>query len=164
MIKIIAAVSKDGIIGCEGSIPWHYKEDFKFFKEKTLGSNIIMGRKTYESIGKPLPGRRNIVISKISAALNIVDNEGIDLVGSLNEALSLCNNDAWIIGGSSIYELSMKFADEIYLTLVPKYILSDDRSVLKSYSRFPWIDPSSFKCENYAKLSEELAVIKYTKI
>lgn len=114
MIKIIVATSKNRVIGNNNQLIWSLPADLKRFKQITTGNTVVMGRKTYESIGKPLPNRRNIIITR--------DNEykadGCEIVNSLEEALMLCNNDCFIIGGGEIYKQSMDLADKIYLTIV----------------------------------------------
>jgi dihydrofolate reductase len=114
MISIIVATSKNRVIGSNNSLIWKLPADLKRFKQITTGSTIVMGRKTYESIGKPLPNRRNIIITRDTNYL--VDN--CEIVNSLEEALMLCNNDCFIIGGGEIYKQSIDIADKIYLTLV----------------------------------------------
>jgi dihydrofolate reductase len=114
MIKIIVATSRNKVIGDSNSLIWYLPADLKRFKEITTGNTIVMGRKTYESIGKPLPNRRNIVITRD------VDYEvdGCEIVNSLEEALMISNQNCFIIGGGEIYKQSMGIADQIYLTLV----------------------------------------------
>lgn len=114
MISIIVATSKNRVIGNNNSLIWKLPADLKRFKQITTGNTIVMGRKTYESIGKPLPNRRNIIITRDTNYL--VDN--CEIVNSLEEALMLCNNDCFIIGGGEIYKQSIDIADRIYLTLV----------------------------------------------
>jgi dihydrofolate reductase len=114
MITIIVATSKNKVIGDSNSLIWHLPADLKRFKELTTGNPIVMGRKTYESIGRPLPNRRNIIITRDVK----YDVEGCEVVNSLEEALMICNNDCFIIGGGEIYRQSMSIADKIYLTLV----------------------------------------------
>jgi dihydrofolate reductase len=95
---------------------WKLSSDLKRFKELTTGHPVVMGRKTYESIGKPLPNRRNIIITRnLEYEVN-----GCEVVSSLEEALLLTNNDCFIIGGGEIYKQSLEVADKIYLTLVHK--------------------------------------------
>lgn len=115
-IKIIAAVSLDGFIGKEGKIPWHIPSDLKRFKDLTNYSAVVMGRKTWDSLPKrPLPNRRNIVLSKTGQGLYGVEN-----YSSLQSAIDACETekDVWIIGGESVYSEGLKFADEVYLTEV----------------------------------------------
>ena len=116
MKGILVAVSPEGIIGKNNSIPWHYSADLKRFKRLTTGNTVIMGRKTWESLPiKPLPNRRNIVITRSSI-------EEIDCFQSIDDALQTCEGDVWFIGGAGIYEEAMKKADLIDMTLVPDNI------------------------------------------
>ena len=116
MKGILVAVSPEGIIGKNNSIPWHYSADLKRFKRLTIGNTVIMGRKTWESLPiKPLPNRRNIVITRSSI-------EEIDCFQSIDDALQTCEGDVWFIGGAGIYEEAMKKADLIDMTLVPDNI------------------------------------------
>jgi dihydrofolate reductase len=114
MVKIIVATSKNKVIGDSNSLIWHLPADLKRFKELTTGNPIVMGRKTYESIGRPLPNRRNIIITRDTK----YEVDGCEIVNSLEEALMICNNNCFIIGGGEIYRQSMEIADQIYLTLV----------------------------------------------
>lgn len=125
MISIIAAVAQNGVIGGGNAMLWHIREDFKRFKAITTGHPVIMGRKTYESLGRPLPNRTNIVITR-NAALEI---EGCKVVGSLDEALSLCSGEEeiFIIGGGEIYRQAMGVADKLYITLVHNSYEGDTR-------------------------------------
>jgi len=126
----IVAMTRDNIIGLNGTIPWHHSEDLKRFKRTTMGSTIVMGRLTWESINcKALPGRRNIVISR-----NPV--EKIESYTSVPEALEACDSDTWIIGGGQIYGASLYWISVLDVTYVPDRI-NDERAV-----RFPTIDPS----------------------
>lgn len=121
MIKIIVAISKNRVIGKDNKLIWKLSSDLRRFKELTSHNPVVMGRKTYESIGKALPGRRNIVISR-NPDLEI---EGVEVANSLEEALLLCNNDCFIIGGGEIYRESLPIADKIYLTSVDCQIEGD---------------------------------------
>jgi|TARA_B000000557_G_scaffold165802_1_gene134701 dihydrofolate reductase len=120
MKGILVATSPEGIIGKDNTIPWHYSEDLKRFKRLTVGKNIIMGRKTWESLPiKPLPDRRNIVITRSS-----INN--VECFKSINDAVKTCEGDIWFIGGAGIYEEAMRLADCIDMTLVPDKITGDD--------------------------------------
>lgn len=146
MINIIAAVSRNNVIGVNNTIPWKIKEDMQMFKKLTTNNTIIMGRKTFESIGKPLPNRKNIVISS---------NKINDVITypSLKEALDNCKNEkVFLIGGSRIYEEGMNYVDKLYITLVNKSINGD--------TYFPFIDPR-FVCKNKTILSEESVLLEY---
>ncbi len=160
MIGMIAAVSSNGVIGLadKNCLPFNYSEDLKHFRKTTANSIVIMGRKTYESIGKPLPNRRNIVISRIASGLGILNTEGIEIYSSLESALEACkedNRDIWLIGGASVYEEGMKFADKIVLTITPDVIKENN------VVRFPWINPLLFSISGQEKLSESLFIISY---
>jgi dihydrofolate reductase len=155
MIGIIAAVSANGVIGVDNKLPFDYPADMKHFRTTTAGATVIMGRKTWESIGRLLPKRRNIVISR-----NKIDFEGLDTFSSIKEAIDshatlgagfapfgtspaggLPPSEPpriWLIGGASVYEEGMEFADQIVLTLTPDIIKADNAV------RFPWINPMKF--------------------
>lgn len=115
MLGIIYAVSPEGVIGLDGKLPWHYPADLKRFKRLTLGSTIIMGRLTFESIGKPLPGRRNIVITSRRLP-------GVECFPSLEAALATTQGDVWFIGGARIFADAMQLADVIDVTYVPDHV------------------------------------------
>ena len=117
MISIIVAVSEDLGIGRNNELLWHISEDLKRFKQLTTGKTVIMGKKTWYSLPRrPLPGRRNIVLTDIKGEIV----EGSETVYSIEEALKLCskNEEAFIIGGGSIYRQFMPFADRLYITHV----------------------------------------------
>ena len=116
MVKIIVAMSKNRVIGNNNQLIWKLSSDLKRFKELTTGNPIVMGRKTFESIGKPLPNRRNIIITRNNDYIV----EGCEIVSSLEEALLLTNNNCFIIGGGEIYKQALDITDKIYLTLVHK--------------------------------------------
>jgi len=115
-ISIIVAASRNNVIGKDNDLIWHLSSDLKRFKELTTGHHIIMGRKTFDSIGKPLPNRTSIIISRQEN----YSVEGCIVVHSLEEALEKVENDqeAFIIGGGSIYHEALAKADKIYLTRV----------------------------------------------
>lgn len=162
MIRMIVAVSSNGVIGLNGGIPFHYSADMKNFKNLTLDSTVIMGRKTFESIGKPLPKRRNIVISKIESANGTLDHiKGIEVFKDIPNALiTATQEDVWFIGGSFIYQEGMKYTEEIHLTITPDEILNKDAV------KFPWIDPTVFKLESWKYFDDEpkLKYCIYSKI
>ena len=125
-IILIAAVSKDKVIGKQGGIPWKIKEDLSFFKEKTLNSPIIMGRATYESIGRPLPNRLNIVMTR-----SVKNTEGVTEVTSVEKAIEAAsiNRDSsrvYIIGGQNIYKEFLPIAHRMIITEVDLYIKDGD--------------------------------------
>lgn len=113
-ISMIAAMANNRVIGKDNQMPWHLPADFAWFKRCTMGKPVVMGRKTYQSIGRPLPGRKNVVISRDSS----VSFEGTTVVSSIEEALRLVAGEAevMIIGGGSIYASCLEKADRLYLT------------------------------------------------
>ena len=121
MINIIVATSKNRVIGNDNSLIWNLPDDLKNFKKLTSGNSIVMGRKTYESIGRPLPNRRNIIITRQEN----YEVDDCEVVGSLEEALLLCGSNCFIIGGGEIYKQSMNIADKIYLTLIDEEFEGD---------------------------------------
>lgn len=116
LISIITAMDKNQLIGKENGLPWHLPADLQFFKRSTLGKPIVMGRKTFESIGRPLPGRQNIIVSRNQNYAV----EGCDTVTSLDQAIRVAGDvdELMIIGGANFYEQTLPRADRLYLTLV----------------------------------------------
>jgi dihydrofolate reductase len=112
-ISMIAAHDLNMGIGYKNNLPWHLPADFAFFKTNTLGKTILMGRKTFESIGKPLPGRRNIVLSRQQ-----LDIDGVETIQHVDAIKQLDLDELMIIGGSSLYELFLPTANQILLTEV----------------------------------------------
>jgi dihydrofolate reductase len=116
--KAIAALAENRVIGAGGKIPWHLPEDFKFFREQTTGHTIVMGRKTWASLGRPLPRRRNVVVSR-TLAPGETTLAGAVVVNSLDEIEKLPPmGDIWIIGGAEIYAQALPRCAELYLTHV----------------------------------------------
>ncbi|WCE29404.1 type 3 dihydrofolate reductase [Vibrio sp. SCSIO 43137] len=113
-ISMIAAMANNRVIGKDNQMPWHLPADFAWFKRCTMGKPVVMGRKTYQSIGRPLPGRHNIVISRDPS----VSFQGTTVVSSIDEAFKLVAGEAevMIIGGGSIYASCLEIADRLYLT------------------------------------------------
>lgn len=139
---IIAAVSPEGVIGAGGRIPWRHPGDLRRFKRLTIGATVIMGRRTWESMGcRPLPGRRNLVITR--SALGPQEGSGperAERFTTLAEAMQTCASAVWFIGGRGIYEEALAWAaDAIDLTYVPDHVL-DDGAVY-----FPPIDPDTWE-------------------
>lgn len=117
MISLVVACGRNNVIGSGGSIPWHVPADLKQFKSLTMGKPIIMGRKTYQSIGKPLPGRTNIVITRHPD----FTAEGIQIADSLDAAIKQAGalgDEIMIIGGGEIYRAALPIADRIYMTRI----------------------------------------------
>ncbi len=141
MIKLIVAASKNGIIGDSNKLIWNLPSDLKRFKELTTGHPIVMGRKTYQSIGRPLPNRRNIIITRD----NTFEVEGCEVVNSIEEALLLTNNDCFIIGGGEIYKQTIPIAEQIYMTIIEEEFHGD--------TEFPELNRSWYisKKEDFSK-------------
>lgn len=134
-ICLIAAVAANGVIGAGGGLPWHLPEDLKRFKAMTLGHPVIMGRRTWESLGKPLPGRRNIVVTRRAGYVA----EGASVAGSLGEALALCApaQIVFVIGGGELYRAALPSADVLALTEIHRDYEGD--------ARFPEFDRSAWR-------------------
>ncbi|MCL9775135.1 type 3 dihydrofolate reductase [Vibrio methylphosphonaticus] len=123
IISMIAAMASNRIIGKDNQMPWHLPADFMWFKKCTMGKPVIMGRKTYDSIGRALPGRRNIVVTR-DETLTI---NGVDTVTSLDAALALVHDEAevMIIGGGAFYQHCLPMANKLYLTFIEAKIDGD---------------------------------------
>jgi dihydrofolate reductase len=115
MIGMIYAVSPEGVIGLDGKIPWHHAGDLRRFRRVTMGAAVVMGRTTFESIGKPLSGRRNFVVTT-----RPLDSEGVARVASVEEALARAGKgDVWFVGGARVYADALAHVDAIDVTYVP---------------------------------------------
>ncbi len=136
-LALIVAMTKDGVIGDKGKIPWHIREDLQRFKRLTMGHPIIMGRRTYESIGKPLPGRTNIVLTQ-SPNLNAPPE--VVRFGSLKAALDYCRERneelVFVIGGGKVYEAALPLADKLFITEVRQDVPGD--TTFPAYDRNAW--------------------------
>ena len=136
MISLIVAMDKNRVIGVDNKLPWHLPADLKRFKALTNGHHIVMGRKTYESIGKPLPNRTNVIVTRQQD----YKVEGCKIVHSLDAAMMVTQGDdeAFIIGGADLFKQAIKFADKVYLTVV-------DTKVARGDTYFPELDPGRWK-------------------
>ncbi len=146
IISMIAAMDRNHLIGNNNQLPWHLPADFAHFKSTTMGKPIVMGRKTYESIGKPLPGRTNIVLSRNTE----IQFEGVVCVSHFEEALAAAPDaqEIMIIGGSTIYEMLLPQADRLYLTYVEAEFEGD--------AWFPEFDESLWlEAESVTRLADE---------
>ena len=146
-IQIIVAIAKNFVIGNKGQIPWHLSEDLKHFKEITTGHPVVMGRRTFESIGKVLPNRMNIMVS------STFDKkvEGLTVVKSLNEAVSLVGDRTlMVIGGARMYAEALPLASTLHLTTIDREFDGDTRFPVFSQYPFTLNDDVSFhsdKCD-----------------
>ena len=147
MISIIVAIAKNGVIGDKNTLLWHLREDMIHFRTITSGHPVVMGRKTYDSIGRPLPKRTNVVITR-DTELQI---EGCTMAHSLTEAVEMFDSseEVFIIGGAQIYNQAMPLADRLYQTIIDKEYEGD--------SSFPEIDYNSWRqisCEKFERGEE----------
>ncbi len=135
LISLIVAMAKNRVIGRGNQMPWHLPADLRHFKSVTLGKPVIMGRKTFESIGRPLPGRRNVVISR-NANWHA---DGVESVNSLDAALALVQDadEVMIIGGGQLYREALPLAQRLYLTHI-ELPVSDADTWFPDYSQYQW--------------------------
>jgi len=160
MLTIIAAVAKNNALGKDNKLIWHLPADLKRFKNVTLGHHVIMGRKTFESLGKPLPNRINIIITRDSN----YTAEGCIVTNSLTQALDAAKDDTdpFILGGAEIYKQALEFADVLDLTIVHHEFDADvffpeiDLTVWKETSR------KSFKADDKNKY--DYSFVKYSRV
>lgn len=168
ILSLIAAVAKNGVIGGSNTLLWDLPEDMKHFRDTTRGHTVIMGRKTFESIGKPLPNRRNIVITRDVNYLS----EGIEVVSSLEEALRLASLEhgrefeenqedveAFVIGGGEIYKQAIEKANKLYITEIHQDFDGD--------TLFPIIDKAIWEessREDHIENAIPYSFVEYKKI
>lgn len=139
ILSLIAGIGKNNELGKDNQLLWNLPNDMKFFRETTSGHPVIMGRKTFESIGRPLPKRRNIIITRDATYMR----EGIEVVHSIDEALALfanTNEEIFVIGGAEIYKQSLPFADKLYITEVEKEFDAD--AFFPAFDKTHWIESS----------------------
>ena len=139
ILSLIVAVSENNAIGRHNTLPWYLPEDLKFFKRTTIGKPIIMGRKTYESLGQPLPGRLNIILTRRE---NLAVPEGVLVYNDINTAIERLNKEndeeCFIIGGGQVFETTIEYIDRMYITRVHTTIPDAD-------AFFPEIDHTHWK-------------------
>lgn len=118
MLTIIAAIANNNVIGKDNKLIWHLPEDLKRFKNLTTGHKIIMGRKTFESLGKVLPNRKHIILSKTGKSN--IDNENVEIVDNISKLDKYINSEeeCFVIGGATIYKLLMPYANKMYITKI----------------------------------------------
>lgn len=163
VVSLICAASRNGIIGVDNQLPWRLPADLKRFKELTMNHSIVMGRKTFESIGKALPGRTNIVVTR-QKDYRI---EGCKVAHSLEEAFQLCagEEEVFVIGGAAIYNQALKQANKIYLTQIHQDFEGDillfplDRPIWKETFRQDF-EPDSENRFPYSFITFERAHVK----
>lgn len=158
-LSLICAMDENRLIGSNNALPWHLPADLAFFKRTTMGKPILMGRKTFQSIGRPLPGRQNIVITRdpdFSA-------EGCDIVNSIEAALDCCKQaeDVMLIGGASLYEQTIPKADHLYITRIHHQFEGD--TWFPEFESSGWISEfrEDFKADDTNRF--EHSFIKYSR-
>jgi dihydrofolate reductase len=148
-LTMVAAVSRNGVIGRDGGLPWHIPGDLAFFKRTTMGHAILMGRRTFDSVGRALPGRHNIVVTR-QQGLVIA---GCDVVHSLEQAIALAraqgDGDPHVVGGSSLYTEAMPLATRLILTEVDLHV-SDGDTFFPEFDRAEWREVSREPSEGCA--------------
>ena len=155
-MSLIVAVSRNGVIGLNNQLPWRLPDDLQYFKSVTMGKPLVMGRKTYDSIGRPLPGRTNIVITRDASW----SAAGVNVATTLDEALLLARkacldsgvDEVMVIGGEQIYRMTITVADRLYVTEVDAEIAGD--------AFFPTIDPQQWQ-RNRVELPEVTGSYSY---
>ncbi|MEZ4872885.1 MAG: dihydrofolate reductase [Bdellovibrionales bacterium] len=163
ILSHIVAASENNVIGTQGDLPWSIPEDMQFFREKTKGHAMIMGRKTFESFPnqKPLPGRLNVVVTRQKD----YSPEGVEVVDSIEKAIELCRSqtekwgdEVFIIGGGEIYKQSLPLVDRIYLTRIYAQFDGD--------TTYPDLDSTEFKLQEESERTEPVrfAFQTYEKI
>lgn len=143
MISIIAAVAENGVIGDKNALLWHISEDLKYFKSVTTGHPVVMGRKTYESLGRPLPNRENVVVTRQQ-----IDIPGCQVVHSLPDAVTLfpASEEVFVIGGAQLYAATLPLADRLYLTRVMHAYEGDTRFPAWDEAAWCLTGSESFPC------------------
>lgn len=150
-ISIIAALAKNRVIGIHNTLPWRLPDDLRHFKALTMGHHIIMGRKTYESIGKPLPGRTTVIITRGDFAAP----EGVKIAHALDEAIAVCGTDEEIffVGGAQLYAQALPLADRLYLTEIQSEVEGD--------AWFPAFDRAQWREASRDKRRDEASGLEY---
>lgn len=143
MITLIVAINKKGIIASNQTIPWHVAEDLAFFKDQTLFKSVLMGRKTFETLKKPLPNRFNIVLSKQNPTHIIDGVVYIKDVGEVINQFQHSTEELMVAGGAQVYHLMMPYADKIIVSLIDDMADGD--------TCFPFIHPTDFKVESISQ-------------
>jgi dihydrofolate reductase len=155
IFSIIVAMSENRVIGINNSLPWHISSDLKRFKELTSGNIVVMGRKTFESIGKPLPNRKNYVLTR-NKNLTI---DGVTLISSLDDIIESNDAKVFIIGGGEIYSQTINKCNELIVTRIKKEITGD--------AYFPEIDLNKWRVEESSEIlcenSIDYCYVTYTR-
>jgi len=144
MITLIVAMDPNNGIGLNGQLPWHIKDDLKLFKEKTLNHKVVMGRKTFESIGRPLPNRENFIVTRNKY---ISKTENVKIIHDFEDFLKLNENseeEVFIIGGAEIYQLSLQYANRLAISRVYKEYMCDTFFPLFNMQKYKELESKEF--------------------
>jgi dihydrofolate reductase len=155
-LTLVAAMGRNRVIGVDGDMPWHFSEDLKHFKRTTTGGTMIMGRKTFDSIGRPLPGRRSIVITRSTDWTH----DGVEVVHSLDDALALAGTAApvFVVGGGEIYAQALPLATRLVLTEIDGE--PDGDTYFPEWSRSEWTETARVAGET----TPELAFVTWDRV
>jgi dihydrofolate reductase len=144
-VILIAAVGSNGVIGRDNDLPWRIREDLQHFKQLTLGHTLVMGRKTYDSIGRPLPGRRTVVVTRQPDW----SAEGVEVIHTLDDALKLAiDNDLYVAGGGEVYRQALPYADRLELTEVDQ--APDGDVTFPAFDRSSWLESARDPREGFS--------------
>ena len=160
-LHAVAAMTQNRVLGLDGKMPWHLSDDLKRFKALTMGHTIVMGRKTWESIGRLLPGRRHVIISRRPG----YQIPGATVAASLEDAIAACTDEAgvFVIGGEEIYRLALPLADRIYVTEIDGRFAGDtffpglDVSIWKEMDRVARVDENSAQRYSFVTLDRSVS-------
>jgi dihydrofolate reductase len=158
-ISIIVATAKNRTIGINNTLPWHCPEDLKHFKALTMGHHMIMGRKTFDSIGKPLPGRTTVVVTR-NPVLKVA---GCIMAHSLQEAIAACGDDGeiFIVGGAELYAQALPLADTLYITEIRKDVEGDAH--FPEFDKMEWTEIMREKRHQEMPQPLEFDFVKYRR-
>jgi dihydrofolate reductase len=155
-VTLVAAMGRNRVIGLDGDMPWHFSEDLAHFKRTTMGGTMLMGRKTFDSIGRPLPGRRTIVITRNTEWAH----DGVEVVHSLGEALELAANSepqhaagVFVVGGGDVYAQALPIADRLVLTEIDDAPEGD--TYFPEWSRDEWAETARHEAGELAFVTWE---------
>lgn len=161
MISLLVAMGKNHVIGFENDMPWHLPGDLKYFKEKTTGQTIIMGRKTFDSIGKILPNRRNVVLTRQETdfpdGIEVIQN--IDLIYQWNQENP--NDEFFVIGGGNLYEQVLPYADRMYITEIDESFHGD--TYFPAFQSHEWELTSKVKGKKNEKNPYDYYFLQYDR-
>ncbi|WP_330948969.1 dihydrofolate reductase [Virgibacillus sp. MG-45] len=163
MLSLLVAMDRERVIGANNDLPWHLPRDLKFFKEKTTGNTIIMGRNTFESIGKALPNRRNVVLTRNKQAIFPEDIEVIhDIDTILKWNAEKPEAEYFIIGGGKLFEQMLAYADRMYITMIDETFAGD--TYFPEFSTADWKITSKVKGERNERNPYDYYFVQYDRI